>query len=259
MEYLDSWLIDHLFFDGDDTNRLLAELETYDQALAYIEATADTEDDFIITLAQVKAKEDDVAARLTPKALEIIARERNSDILSAESRSDLNRPNYMTVQHAYSLLGIDNPDAVDDDTVNTSHTVKLSDAPGRATELNEALSVIAEHRKSEALRFQVSSLTGNAIYVGPSSGGATTWQRLPITEPRGLNNIGNTCYLNSLLQYLFTVKPLREMISDFEKYKQVLPEEYQNFEKKVADMKVDREGVLRTQACERLSSVHCLA
>lgn len=44
--------------------------------------------------------------------------------------------------------------------------------------------------------------------------------------PSGLDNIGNTCYLNSLLQYYFCIKPLRDLILnfneldvDFSKYK----------------------------------------
>ena len=36
--------------------------------------------------------------------------------------------------------------------------------------------------------------------------------------PAGLENIRNTCYLNSILQYLFTVRPLRETVIDWEKY-----------------------------------------
>lgn len=39
------------------------------------------------------------------------------------------------------------------------------------------------------------------------------------TWPVGLISHGNTCYLNSLLQYYFTVKPLRELVLDFDKYK----------------------------------------
>lgn len=35
--------------------------------------------------------------------------------------------------------------------------------------------------------------------------------------PSGLDNIGNTCYLNSLLQYYFCIKPLRQMVLDFPK------------------------------------------
>lgn len=40
---------------------------------------------------------------------------------------------------------------------------------------------------------------------------------LPVDEwPAGLANIGNTCYLNSLLQYYFSIKPLRDMVLNFE-------------------------------------------
>lgn len=36
--------------------------------------------------------------------------------------------------------------------------------------------------------------------------------------PAGLDNIGNTCYLNSLLQYYFSIKPIREMVLEFEEH-----------------------------------------
>ena len=34
--------------------------------------------------------------------------------------------------------------------------------------------------------------------------------------PVGLNNIGNTCYLNSLLQYLYTVEAVRDIVLNFD-------------------------------------------
>lgn len=41
---------------------------------------------------------------------------------------------------------------------------------------------------------------------------------VPLDEwPTGLNNIGNTCYLNSLLQFYFVIKPLRDLVLNFEK------------------------------------------
>lgn len=36
------------------------------------------------------------------------------------------------------------------------------------------------------------------------------------TWPAGLNNIGNTCYLNSLLQYYFSIAPLREYVLNYQ-------------------------------------------
>lgn len=227
------------------------EIETYDEALTFLGAQKDTQDDFILTLVQVKASDNPLNAELAQSALAVIAKARNSEALRQGSRSGMAGPS-MTPQQAYALLGIGDPSATDDELITLSHQVAVDDAPGRASELNEALSVIAENRKSQSLRYQVSSLTGNAIHVGPSPGDTAGYRNPPQEEPRGLNNIGNTCYLNSLLQYLFTVKPVRDMVEHFDEYKQDLPEHGKLFEKKVADMKVDREGVVRTQACEYL-------
>jgi ubiquitin carboxyl-terminal hydrolase 25/28 len=41
----------------------------------------------------------------------------------------------------------------------------------------------------------------------------------PETWPVGLTSHGNTCYLNSLLQYYFSLKPLRDIVNDYDQYK----------------------------------------
>jgi ubiquitin carboxyl-terminal hydrolase 25/28 len=52
----------------------------------------------------------------------------------------------------------------------------------------------------------------------------TTWA----TTPPGLRNIGNTCYLNSLLQYFYNVKPVRDLVLQYPHHKLQLDEETVN-------------------------------
>jgi len=40
------------------------------------------------------------------------------------------------------------------------------------------------------------------------------------THPVGLENVAQTCYMNSLFQYYFTIKPLRNAILNFEQHEE---------------------------------------
>ena len=73
--------------------------------------------------------------------------------------------------------------------------------------------------------------------------------------PRGLNQLGNTCYLNSLLQYFYTIKALRDAIVP----NMLLDDKYIDYnEVKEDDLKhhrvggrlVSRHEVVRSRKCK---------
>ena len=115
---------------------------------------------------------------------------------------------------------------------------------------------IAEHTNSTGLKSTVSELRemhGIAVPDGSNATGASA-QAANFDLPVGLENIGNTCYLNSLLQYLFTVKPVRDVVINYDKFKLELTDE------KIRErllggnkMQLDRGEAVVAQACKFLS------
>jgi hypothetical protein len=97
---------------------------------------------------------------------------------------------------------------------------QLSDTPSRLSDFRAALRAIGDSRNSDRIKDFLKTGDPDPATMGSA------------TMPVGLENIGNTCYLNSLLQFYFTIKPLREMILEIEKYQ----------EGEVADALVKRVG-----------------
>ena len=140
----------------------------------------------------------------------------------------------MDVGHAYNRLSIDDR-TVDDDTILAAYNVLASDSPSQIPELKRALTVIADSKDSVILK---SFLRSEEV---SNSNTSSEW-------PVGLENIGNTCYLNSLLQFYFTVKPLRDLVLNFDQYKMPIDEpSYEN--KRVGSRKVSKREVERAQRC----------
>jgi ubiquitin carboxyl-terminal hydrolase 25/28 len=113
----------------------------------------------------------------------------------------------------------------------------------------DALEAMADHTYSPALKQAAMELRQeNGIYgIKPKDDGAPVNFELPV----GLHNIGNTCYLNSLLQYLFTVKPVRDIVLDYDSFK--LPLEDQNIKSRLLGgnkMQMDRGEAVVAQACK---------
>lgn len=60
------------------------------------------------------------------------------------------------------------------------------------------------------------------------------------TRPVGLENIAQTCYMNSLFQYYFTVKPLREAILNYEEHEEGELTEEELKKKQISKLELDR-------------------
>jgi ubiquitin carboxyl-terminal hydrolase 25/28 len=110
-------------------------------------------------------------------------------------------------------------------------------AAGSKAAYIQALRTIANARNSDMLRAQADSPDGP----------------LPVKKgtedtPVGLENIANTCYLNSLLQYYYTVNPVRDVVMNFDKYRADITDEYVKT-RKVGGRNLDREEIEKAQKC----------
>lgn len=143
------------------------------------------------------------------KCLLSIAVGRKSYILMSYIESklpELTQDNRLTVSEALSNLGVlydTNEFEIISNFQSKLSQSSLGDDIDIRT-LREAFRIIAEQRKSEIMFSFLRQGKIDSSLLPPEN-----W-------PTGLDNIGNTCYLNSLLQYYFCIKPLRETILNFE-------------------------------------------
>ncbi|KAH8930296.1 cysteine proteinase [Atractiella rhizophila] len=148
------------------------------------------------------------------EALNIIATERESDLLKSTWASCKEGPREpaMDIEKARLVLG--HMDDMDDEMLLALYDIRIMDSPGLKDQMKTALEVIAKQRNSEALLEFVK--TGQK----PSPGAFAAAKAARPDFPVGLENIANTCYLNSLLQYFFTIKDLREIILQADQFEE---------------------------------------
>lgn len=115
----------------------------------------------------------------------------------------------------------------------------------------EALDSIAEHWGSALLKQSVMELRHALGMNGPNSSGSSVDNKIVnLSLPVGLHNIGNTCYLNSLLQYLFTVKPIRDIVFNYDDLRLKLTDESIHSRRLGGNkMQMDRGEAVVAQAC----------
>lgn len=140
----------------------------------------------------------------------------------------------MDVGQAYVRLGISDR-TLDDDTILSAYNVRLEDTPSQIEDLKSALSAIAKSKNSRRIKDFIDS------GMISSDHSLSDW-------PVGLENIGNTCYLNSLLQFYFTIKPLRDLVLNIDEFK-MSTEEDRLSSKRVGSRNVSKKEVARAQQC----------
>lgn len=118
-------------------------------------------------------------------------------------------PVLMDLEQAYSLLQA--PQEADDDALAMLFQVRAVDDPDRTEQWKSALLSIAHARASKVLRRLATGVEESPV-VGPL---ALPAPAVRDDIPAGLNNIGNTCYLNSVLQYFFSVSDIRTRVVEY--------------------------------------------
>ncbi|KAI9367495.1 hypothetical protein BJX61DRAFT_551394 [Aspergillus egyptiacus] len=205
---------------------------TPQQAQVFLGVSDDTPDDFVLAMFTAKVDDNPSCRDLARRAVELIAEARNSDVLKHFVKTGEMTAGEMDVSDAYRLLQI--PDrTADEGAIMAAYTICVDEAPAQIEKYNKALSILAKETNSPLLS---SMVPGSA---GKSDRDLSEW-------PVGLQNIGNTCYLNSLLQFYFSVRPYRNMVLEFENFKMDLDDEScQN--KQVGSRKVSRKEIERSQ------------
>ena len=91
-----------------------------------------------------------------------------------------------------------------------------------------ALMAIANHFDNTAIRSYAAEVQRKGLeeagpYYGALLGAqdqitvaSDQMEQVDLNLPPGLDNLRNTCYLNSILQYLYTVTPVRELVLNYD-------------------------------------------
>ncbi|KAL7918783.1 hypothetical protein ACQKWADRAFT_316251 [Trichoderma austrokoningii] len=144
----------------------------------------------------------------------LIAQSSNDDSYQASLLMEAD--DKMSLETSKAILGLDTVDGPWQTAVEATKAKleKSTSKEAKAVYL-DALDSIAEHTSSPSLKHAVLELR-HALGLSNSNFDNSDSRASNLNLPMGLHNIGNTCYLNSLLQYLFTVKPIRDIVFNYD-------------------------------------------
>ncbi|TQS37626.1 hypothetical protein Golomagni_01894 [Golovinomyces magnicellulatus] len=206
---------------------------TLDEALEFLGVNIDTSPEFIEASAVALLIDGD--KKKVALALQIIAKQKPGNMVlqraAALMAAEIGEA-ALSVSDAYKILQIPSREVSDEGVLNYFQSLSNVAAAGSKENFSEALRLIALDRNSTFLL---------AKFADPNAEVSAC-----TAEPLGLYNIGNTCYLNSLLQYFYSVKPLREMVMNFENYRMVINDENMR-RKKVGGRQVEKTEIIKAQ------------
>ncbi|TAQ87337.1 hypothetical protein B7494_g4308 [Chlorociboria aeruginascens] len=209
---------------------------SFQEALEFLSVSADTASDSIEAAAIAMSLDSDNAK--VARALRVIANERGNDYTLQRAAATMESGNTeytLDIGEAYNRLQISERHAPDE-TVFTYYQSLCDGAPSGSKEsYREALRAIAQDRDSNFLFMKLDNPNADVQSAPP-----------PTNQPVGLDNIGNTCYLNSLLQYYYTVNAVREVVIDFEHHRMPLNEEDIK-KKRVGGRAVSKTEIIKAQ------------
>lgn len=172
----------------------------YETALKLLNADESTPNRTLFEKVAVRDRAGLVAGYESRNALKVIGVARQDPEILSQVET-LMALETCTSAEGYNLLGVGN--AMEDKDIIAVFEVQVMEEPKSALRLRQALRAVGQSRDSKYIEGYLS--TSEPIIEEPSN-----------TGPVGLWNIGNTCYLNSLLQFYYTIDPLRHLLTDFD-------------------------------------------
>ncbi|ORZ05673.1 hypothetical protein BCR41DRAFT_374314 [Lobosporangium transversale] len=192
-----------------DKATLIAEQHS---TLSKLGCVTDMNDNIVIDAFQTQLLHDTTASHSLIDALVEIQKRRESEKLEIEIACKKCESFVTTAELKAAYRQFEIPD--DGEGIDNEVLIGLIRASLNPTTM-ESLRIIAKARNDVAINTLLEQPDSNTIGLDQDD---PTMDLFYAQNPVGLTNIGNTCYVNSLLQYIYTIKELRETVLNMEAY-----------------------------------------